>query len=251
MLVLPSIRTIVSVVFALMLGSLIVVAEYPRFKRIEKRGPAPDSVTATLPSDMDMAVATVGATFNDWADFIAPNRISPYRNRFPDGSKWSHLFLFRKSDPQHPLFPPDEEILFDRGVDDLADRYVRIPAELRMSDLYLYEPSGDYFWESEYFYQGRPAKFRSSFFIHLEAVNDSGTRVEIFEYQPTIWVGEYFGMSAHAVLPTMLHDIRPAQSTTAERKEVLQMIEEAATRRPATPLQREQRQRALGTAAHN
>jgi hypothetical protein len=245
------IRTIVSVVFVLLLGSLIVVAEYPRFKRIEKRGPSPEGVTATLPGNMDMAVAAVGATFNDWADFIAPNRTNPYQNKFPNGSKWSHLFLFRKSDSQHPLFPPDEEILLDREMDDFADRYMRIPAELRMRDLYLYEPTGDYFWESEYFYQGRPAKFRCSFFIHLQAANDSATRVEIFEHQPTIWVGEYLGMSAHAVLPTMLQDIRPAQSTTAERKEVLQMIEEAATRRPVTPPQRAQRARVLGIPARN
>ena len=222
-------QTILSLLVALLLGSLVVVAEYHRFKRIEKRGPAPETVAAILPGDMNAAEAAIDAAFNDWAEYLAPNRDGRHRNKYPEGNTWNHLFLFRKNDPQHPLFPPDEEILLDGGVDSFVERYVRIPAELRARDLYLYEPSGDYFWESEYFYQGQAAKFRCSFFIHLEPAGGKGTRVEIFEYQPTIWVGEYFGMSAHAVLPTMLHDIRAAQATTKDRKEVLLMIEDTAT----------------------
>ena len=222
-------RTPVVAVCVLMLLGLVLFAEYPRFKRIEKRGPAPESVAAILPGDMNAAGAAIGAALNDWSDYVAPNRTEKFVNKFPDASKWSHLFLFHKNDPQYPLFPPDEEILLDRGVDSFVERYVHIPAELRSRDLYLYEPSADYFWQSEYFYKGQAAKFRCGFFIHLEPAGDAGTKVEIFEYQPTIWVGEYFGLSAHAVLPTMLHDIRPAEATTTDRKEVLLMIEDAAT----------------------
>jgi hypothetical protein len=222
-------KRITLLLFVLLLVSLITLAEYPRFKRVEKRGPAPESVSATLPGDVDTAVTVVNAAFNEWADFSASNPTGRFPNKFPYGSKWSHFFLFHKNDPRHPLFPPDQEILLDRGVDTFVERYVRIPAELRNRDLYLYEPSGDYFWQSEYFYQGKPAKFRCSFLVHFEPAGDSGTKVEIFEYQPMIWVGEYLGMSAHAVLPTMLHDIRPAQATTSDRKEVLLMIEDAAT----------------------
>jgi hypothetical protein len=222
-------KRIVLSLFVLLLVSLVALAEYPRFKRVEKRGPAPESVAAILPGDLNAAVAAAGGAFNDWLDFSAPNRSGGFANKFPYGSKWSHFFLFHKNDPQHPLFPPDEEILLDRGVDTFVERYVRIPAELRNRDLYLYEPSGDYFWQSEYFYQGQRAKFRCSFLIHFESAGDSGTKLEVFEYQPTIWMGEYFGMSAHAVLPTMLHDIRPAQATTSDRKEVLLTIEDAAT----------------------
>lgn len=221
-------RAIVAALFGVLLAALFVVAAYPRFKKIERRGPAPESVGAVLPGDEDAAIAAVGATFNDWAAFIEPNRTRSFVNKFSPSNRWSHLFLFRKDDAQHPLFPADEEILLDRGADSFVEGYVRIPAELRNHDLYLYEPSGDYFWgSSEYFYKGQPAKFRCSFFIHLEPAGRAGTKVEIFEYQPTIWVGEYLGMSAHAILPTMLYDIRPAQATTAERKEALLMIEDA------------------------
>jgi hypothetical protein len=113
-------------------------------------------------------------------------------------------------------------------VDSFVERYVRIPPELRTRDFYMYEPTGDYYWESEYFYQGSAAKFRCSFLIHLEPAKNSGVKVEIFEYQPTVWVGEYLGMSAHAILPTMLHDIRPARPTTADRQALLQLIQQSA-----------------------
>jgi hypothetical protein len=92
----------------------------------------------------------------------------------------------------------------------------------------MYEPTGDYYWESEYFYQGKAAKFRCSFLIHLEPAKNSSVKVEIFEYQPAVWVGEYLGMSAHAILPAMLHDIRPVQPTTVDRQAVLQLIQQSA-----------------------
>jgi hypothetical protein len=214
---------------AFLAGCLVLLAEYPKFKKIEKRGTAPQEVAAILPGGVAAAGATIGAVFNDWAEFDVPNRAATFPNKFPSGSKWSRFFLFRKNDPGRPLFPSDDQILLDRGADDFVKRYVQIPAEFRNQDLYLYEPSGDYFWDSEYFYKDRPAKFRCSFVIHVEPAGDSQTKVEIFEYQPTIWVGEYLGISAHAVLPTMLHDIRPAEATTVDRQEVLLMIEDAAT----------------------
>jgi hypothetical protein len=213
--------------FALPVVLLMVVLVYPRFKRIEKRGPAPASVTANLQGDVNTTVALIGTVFNDWLDFDRPGRIGSYQNKFPHDSPWSHFFLFRKGDAQHPLFPSDEEILLDRGLDSSVERYVRVPAELRTRDFYLYEPSGDYYWESEYFYKGQPARFRCSFLIHLEPAGTSGTKVGVFEYQPEIWVGEYLGLSAHAILPTKLHDIRPVEATTADPKAVLAIIERA------------------------
>lgn len=221
-----------AIIVATLLGlllALLVFVEYLKLKKIEKRGPAYESVAAELPGDIDRVAATIGKTFNVWADFDRPDRIGNYQNKFPYGSHWSRFFLFPKADTQHPSFPSDQEILLDRGVDSFVERYVRIPPELRTRDFYLYEPTGDHYWESEYFYQGKAAKFRCSFLIHLEPATNSGTKVEIFEYQPTVWVGEYFGLSAHAILPAMLHDIRPVQPTTVDRKEVLQMIQQSVT----------------------
>jgi hypothetical protein len=220
---------ILSVLFAAVLGSLAVVGVCPRFKKIEKRGPIPESVQAVLPNDVSTTASAIRKTFNNWLAFDRPDRIGSYQSKFPDGIQWSHFFLLLKTDAQHSLFPTDEEILLDRGVDSFVERYVRVPAQLRNRDLYLYEPTGDYYWESEYFYEGRPAKFRCSFIIHLEPAANISTNVEIFEYQPTIWAGEYLGLSADGPLPAMLHDIRSVEETTTDRKAILTMIIKAYT----------------------
>jgi len=123
------------------------------------------------------------------------------------------------------LFPSDEEIGRNRGVDSFILAYLRIPPARRGRDFYFHEPSGDYYWDSEYFYKNAPAKFHCSFLIHLEPADASHTTVEIFEYQPYIWAGEYFGFSAHAILPTTLHDIRPVEPTTSDRRALLAMLE--------------------------
>ncbi len=215
---------VLSAVAVLFIVAIFVVAIYPKLKKIEKRGPPPEAVSAIVPEDVNAAAAAIGDTFNKWSDFDRPDRMGTYVNKFPYGSHWSHFFLFDKT-TQNSTFPSDEEVHLDRGVDTFVERYVSIPPQLRAQDFYLYEPIGDYYWESEYFYKGRPAQFRCSFLIHLEPVGSSNTKLEIFEYQPTIWVGEYLGMSAHAIFPTMLHDIRFVESTTADRKNLLALIE--------------------------
>ncbi len=219
-----------SILCAALLGSLAFLAASSRFKKIEKRGPAPESVAAIMPGDADATLAAISGTFNEWREFEQPDRIGKFQNKFPYASQWSHLFLFHRDDPRNRLFPSDEEIQLDRGVDSFVERYVHIPAQLRARDVYLYEPSGDYYWDSEYFYQGQPAKFRCSFLIHLEPAQNAATKVEIFEYQPIIWAGEYIGLSAHAILPTKLHDIRPVETTTADRQALLAMIQRASSR---------------------
>jgi hypothetical protein len=212
-----------------LLTAIAIVAAYPKFKKIEKRGPPPESVTAIVPHDVNATAALIGDSLNKWSDFDRPDRIGAYHNKFPYGSHWSNFFLFDKTAAKNALFPPDEEIHLDRGVDAFVERYLSIPSQLRTQDFYLKEPIGDYYWESEYFYEGQPAKFRCSFLIHVESAGNSSSKVEIFEYQPTIWVGEYLGISAHAIVPVMLHDIRFVESTTIDRKNLLTMIQAAAT----------------------
>lgn len=236
-------RTIVLAAFAgIVLVASVIVLAYPKFKKIEKRGPAPASVTAILPVDVTAAEALVGAVFNNWSDFDRQGRAGAFRNKFPAGNQWSHFFLFRRDTPG-TVFPPDDEILLDRGNDSFVERYTRIPAEERSRDFYLYEPTGDYYWPSEYFYKGQPAPFRCAFLIHLEPAGERSavpgsvslpiggpamTTFEIFEYQPIIWVGEYLGLTAHSIGPAMLHDIRPVEETTADRQAVVAMLQTAA-----------------------
>jgi len=210
---------------ALVTIGLAVSLEAYRFKKIEKKGPAELSpVTAELPADSNAVSAAIQNTFNVWGDLARTNFAGTYTNKFPARSKWRAFYLFRHGGTGLNVFPPDEDVLRNRGEDSFVRRYIAIPSELRRGDFYLYEPTGDQYWPSEFMYRGQPAKFRCSFFIHLEATTGSHTHVEIFEYQPEIWAGEKLAMSAHAIWPTMLHDIRFAQATTADRVEVVTMI---------------------------
>ena len=160
----------------------------PNSRKIEKRGPPPETVAAIFPGDVDAVAAAIGNTFNKWSDFDSPDRIGVYHNKFPYGSHWSRFFLFDKTATQNS-FPSDDEIHLERGIDTFVERYVNIPAQFRAQDFYLKEPIGDYYWDSEYFYGSQPANFRCSFLIHFEPAAANSTKVEIFEYEPTIWVG--------------------------------------------------------------
>lgn len=220
---------VIATLLLVLFGAIIVVRVYPRFKKIEKRGPAPESIAAVLPGDVNATAALIGMTFNNWSDFDQPSRFGSYQNKFPRDSQWSRFFLFRKDDAQHPMFPSDEEILLNRGADSFVESYVRIPPQRRTRDLYLNEPTGDTYWASEYFYKEKPAQFRCGFLIHLEPAGQDETRVEIFEYQPEIWAGEYLGLSAHAIGPVLLHDIRPVAATTADRRALLAVIQDSTT----------------------
>ena len=205
-----------------------IATQTHRFKRIEKRGPAPERVTAILPGDLIATAGRVEAVFNRWSEFERPRQSGSFPNKFARESPWSHFFLSRRDDMDLQLFPTDEEIGRNRGVDTFILAYLLISPEKRSRDFYFHEPSGDYYWESEYFYKNAPTKFHCSFLIHLEPADGSHTTVEIFEYQPYIWAGEYFGLSAHAILPTMLHDIRPVEPTTSDRRALLAIIKDSA-----------------------
>jgi hypothetical protein len=224
------------------LAAIVAIIAYPKFKKIEKRGPAPEIAAAILSLDPNSAETLVSTVFNNWSDFDRPGRVGAFQNKFPASSQWSHFFLFRKDAPG-TVFPSDDEIVLDHGKDNFIDHYVHIPAAQRAGDFYLYEPTGDYYWPSEYFYKGEPAPFRCAFLIHPEpsealpaglgAAKPSiggavATKLEIFEYQPEIWVGQYLGLTAHGIGPVMLRDIRLVEETTADRQSLLALLQSAA-----------------------
>ena len=201
-------------------------------KKIEKRGPTPPPpVTATVSDDVDHAELAIRATFNEWADLIADlsrpsGTARTYKSKYAYGTHWDRFFLFPLDTSGQSSFPTDDQIQLTAGANDSLLRYVAIPAPLRSRDLYLNEPSLEHWWESEYFADGQRAKFHCAFLIHLEPASTGGTRIEIFEYQPTIWAGERLGFSPHALpVPVWLHDIRFVDATTTDREEVLRLIE--------------------------
>jgi len=139
-------RSALLVAGLLAVAAFVVALEAPRLKRIEKRGPAALSPVAIT---LSLSPAAVGAAtrkvFNNWTDLAATRGSARFENKFPFGTKWSRFFLFERGDSLHRLFPPDEQVLLDRGADDFIPRYVAIAPNLRRNDLLLYEPTGDYY----------------------------------------------------------------------------------------------------------
>ncbi|HET6142146.1 MAG TPA: hypothetical protein VFE02_01465 [Candidatus Acidoferrales bacterium] len=81
---------------------------------------------------------------------------------------------------------------------------------------------GDSFLQGSY-----EGSVRCAFLIHLEPYGTSQTKVEIFEYQPEVWVGQYLGFSAHSIFPVFLDDIRRVPATAADRNDVLSVVKAA------------------------
>jgi hypothetical protein len=219
---------VAAVALVFLIACFTIVIKSGSFKKIEKAGPAMMSVKAVLPLNLTVLVSDIENAFNPWADLARASTGSTFKNRFSIQSKWRDFYLFRNGDSSYSVFPSDETIALNRGADRLILSYISIPANLRQNDFYLYEPTGEKYWDSEYSYKNAPAKFRCAFIIHVEPVGESGTRVEIFEFQPEVWVGEKLAWSAHSVFPVLLHDIRSVQTTTGDRLEILKLIQDAA-----------------------
>ena len=166
---------------ALVLTGLIM---YPRFKRIEHPKPGTSSdVVFHVDLSPDEVVSLLLKTFQHNKTVAAPfDRFNAYS--YQDG-----------------VFPQD---------------YRNNPF-----DIFLYEPTGDVYWPSEYLYNGKKADFRCSFILHQSSAN-GGSQIQIFEYQPQIRAGNYFDPLGHAG-PGMYWDIRPVEPTVIDR-EILKSI---------------------------
>jgi hypothetical protein len=205
--------------FAVLIGATTLLLVAPRFKRVQRRAPpAPLIVQTTLPQDPERVAASLRTLFNEEADL----NLGTYK--LPSEDPFHHFYLYPST---HPIFPDDFQIRYLAASDPYLRPYAELPADKRHSDFYLYEPTGDRYWPSDYFYNGAPAKFRCAFLIHLESQPNHGTTVAVFEYLPTIWVGQRVGFSAHAIGPTSLDDIRFVESTNSDRLRLLNKIQQS------------------------
>jgi hypothetical protein len=147
-----------------------------------------------------------------------------------------HFGQFLLSAAGDQRFPDDYQLKAFSGGNPPLEKYVAIDAAARRHDFYLTPPyaapevtagSTDYYWESEYYYNDKPAKFRCKFILHIEAEGDSNTRITIIEFQPEIWVGEKFDVLGHGG-PGYYHDVRMVAPTTKDRTELLDYIKRVA-----------------------
>ena len=104
-------------------------------------------------------------------------------------------------DSSNPLFQDIQERLKYHGFANESSEILAYATMLESSknnDFYLYEPTGDYYWNSEYYYQNKPAPFRTSFIIHFVSAGNNQTKIQIFELLPQIHVGEFIGFGGHS-----------------------------------------------------
>ena len=202
----------------LLIGWLVFALLAPRFKKIERRAPAePFIVQTAVPEDVESVASKVRNIFNDETD------LERGTHKLAREVFLGRFYLYPRS---HPIFPDSFQIQHWARQDPYLRPYAELPPDKVAHDFYLWEPTGDEYWTSDYYYNGVPAKFRCAFFIHLEPGPRGGTTIAVFEYLPTIWVGERIGFSAHAIGPGRLYDIRPVQSTNRDRFRLLEMIRE-------------------------
>lgn len=212
-------RLAVVAVVALMLadGALAI---FPFTKRIERRSAVPAfSDSVVVPAGIDDVAAAIMGAFNDGhrLGFSAPRKFSA-------ADKFHYFFLWSRADQ---IFPDDVQVSLHTKYDSALQGYSAMDAGAKRHDFYLYEPSGDHYWHSEYFCDSEPAKFRCAFIIHLEPLGPDQTRVQVIEYLPMIWVGRAWSTLGHSG-PGFYDDIRfGLEPTKIDRVELLTVIKEA------------------------
>lgn len=108
------------------------------------------------------------------------------------------------------------------GHKDLIE-YLKLSEQLKKADVYLLN-FGNRYWYSEYYWNNKPVKFQSNFIIHLEPEGTNQTKIQVFQYQPQIWIGKKFGMG-HAG-PAYTNDTRWVEPTAKDSLELLFFIKD-------------------------
>jgi len=176
----------------------------PRFKKIEHREAAyARPVETVLPVPMEKLAAQIRS------------------KQFLQGTHYEGFHVFSAADQ---IFPDAFQLRAFAGSDPELERYVNLPDSARKNDFYL-ATFLDTYWPSTYFYNGAPAKFTCKFILHLEPAGNR-TKVQVFEYQPEIWVGEEFVMLGHHG-PDFYYDIRFVEPTAQDRIQLLDRLTSA------------------------
>jgi hypothetical protein len=131
-----------------------------------------------------------------------------------------YVFFGAYRNMQHIL----QEITTDSlvGITNPAlERYSKLSPLEREKDIYLWSPDTP-FWYSEYNIDKKPLPFRTYFIIHLTAVDDTHTSVEVIEKDPVISAGKKLSVDSNGVVHRF--DIRDVAPTTKDREYLLYCI---------------------------
>jgi hypothetical protein len=112
------------------------------------------------------------------------------------------------------------------------DAYRMLPADMRSHDVLIQDPTGDFYWNSEYGTTDtdRPVRFHCGFILHLVTQGPSSTEVQVYELVPSVWPGEHWAFSAHGVGVGRYHDIRFVEPTVTDRVQVLELLDRVLRR---------------------
>lgn len=200
-------------VLAIITGAILAIRA--RSGRVTRTGDPPHEVEVVVPDGIDEVSHAVSSTFS----------------ASKTGGVSSRFLAFDLHSASDPIFPDDYQLKAQPDTGGLG-RYVAIDPASRKRDFYLTPPAAcppdssgdtDCYWESEYQYQGQPAKFRCSFIIHLEPQSKNATRISILEYLPEVWAGKEFAILGHAG-PGFYRDIRTVPPTNLDRVDLLKII---------------------------
>lgn len=107
-------------------------------------------------------------------------------------------------------------------------RYAALPGEKRSYDLYVWSPDTPY-WHSGYWLDGVQLPFKTYFIVHLSAVDESHTQVEIIENEPTVRIAHYSSVDIYGkVHPYTLREVEP---TTSDREFLLSCVRQFIERK--------------------
>jgi hypothetical protein len=107
-------------------------------------------------------------------------------------------------------------------------RYAALPADARTQDIYLWSPDAPY-WYSQYMLNDIPVPFHSYFIVHLSAVDDDHTSVELIEEEPTVQLGRKMSVDANGLVHHF--DIRDVEPTTSDREFLLSCMHQFIDRK--------------------
>lgn len=123
-------------------------------------------------------------------------------------------------------FPDADQLRLAAGEDPALRAYAALAGGLRRRDLYVFDLEGTYWLSREYFWRGRPARFKTDFLVHVEA-DGTGTRLEVIEYRPRVQLGERMMLLGHHG-PGRYEDVRFVFPTVHDREALLALLLELA-----------------------
>ena len=100
-------------------------------------------------------------------------------------------------------------------------RYAALPQNARTEDLYIWSPDTPY-WHSEYSLDGKPLPFKSFFILHMTAVDNNHTEVEIIEKEPTVRIEGRSHVDIHGKVRN--YEMREVEPTTSDREFLLSCL---------------------------